>query len=324
VSAALDDFAGLPAVDGIRGLGGSDATRIMKGDLVRLYDEKTGAVTPEDLSGVLRVQMGLATEALNLRWLSKAMDSLVIRCGGIPAINSSHSFEHIAAGFSRQVEFSPDRNAPEYYETTVIDHADVWRLCRPDALIVGDDGNWWLAEAKHTNPYTGKDKAAFVQSYYPQVQHNLAVTGLPACVLSVFVGNSDHWWEVVYADADYQDRLYLAELEFWTRVVERRRPSGMAADMAAEDTAVARTEVKTRRIERDMTGNNEWATAAVSWLDDGPAAKRHAKAVEKLKAIVNETTADQDGNPAVVAHAFGHGIEITRDAKGALRIKEAP
>ena len=127
---------------------------------------------------------------------------------------------------------------------------------------------------------------------------------------------------MVYADREYQDRLYLTELDFWNRVVTRSRPSGVAAEVAAEDTAVAREQVKARRIEVDMTGNNLWSSAATDWLDDGPAAKRHAKATEKLKAIVNETTADADGNPAVVARAHGHGIEITRDAKGALRIKE--
>jgi predicted phage-related endonuclease len=51
-------------------LGGSDARIIMGGDeeaLVRLWREKRGEVEPEDLSGNLLVQLGLATEDLNRR-----------------------------------------------------------------------------------------------------------------------------------------------------------------------------------------------------------------------------------------------------------------
>ena len=52
-------------------IGGSDARTIMgadEGALVRLWQEKRGEVEPEDLSGNLIVQLGLATEDLNRRW----------------------------------------------------------------------------------------------------------------------------------------------------------------------------------------------------------------------------------------------------------------
>ena len=52
-------------------IGGSDA-RIITGDdeavLLRLWREKRGELEPEDLSGNLVVQLGLATEDLNRRW----------------------------------------------------------------------------------------------------------------------------------------------------------------------------------------------------------------------------------------------------------------
>src|SRR6201993_750299 len=52
-------------------IGGSDA-RIIMGDeeaaLLRLWQEKRGVVEPEDQSGNLIVQLGLATEELNRRW----------------------------------------------------------------------------------------------------------------------------------------------------------------------------------------------------------------------------------------------------------------
>ena len=52
-------------------IGGSDARVIMGNDepaLLRLWREKRGEVEPEDLSGNLIVQLGLATEDLNRRW----------------------------------------------------------------------------------------------------------------------------------------------------------------------------------------------------------------------------------------------------------------
>jgi hypothetical protein len=52
-------------------IGGSDARIIMGTDeaaLIRLWCEKRGEVEPEDLSGNLIVQLGLATEDLNRRW----------------------------------------------------------------------------------------------------------------------------------------------------------------------------------------------------------------------------------------------------------------
>jgi predicted phage-related endonuclease len=55
-------------------IGGSDARIIMGEDekaLIRLWQEKRGEVGPEDLSGNLIVQLGLATEDLNRVWYER-------------------------------------------------------------------------------------------------------------------------------------------------------------------------------------------------------------------------------------------------------------
>ena len=55
-------------------VGGSDARIIMGQDekaLIRLWQEKRGEVGPEDLSGELIVQLGLATEDLNRAWYER-------------------------------------------------------------------------------------------------------------------------------------------------------------------------------------------------------------------------------------------------------------
>src|SRR5579864_3752040 len=55
-------------------IGGSDARIIMGEDeaaLARLWREKRGEAEPEDLSGNLIVQLGLATENLNRNWYER-------------------------------------------------------------------------------------------------------------------------------------------------------------------------------------------------------------------------------------------------------------
>src|SRR5262245_9215028 len=55
-------------------IGGSDARIIMGTDeaaLVRLWREKRGEAEPEDLSGNLLVQLGVATEELNRGWYER-------------------------------------------------------------------------------------------------------------------------------------------------------------------------------------------------------------------------------------------------------------
>jgi predicted phage-related endonuclease len=61
-------------------IGGSDA-RIIMGDeepaLVRLWREKRGEAEPQDYSGNLIVQLGLATEPLNRRWYEKTTGQVI-------------------------------------------------------------------------------------------------------------------------------------------------------------------------------------------------------------------------------------------------------
>jgi predicted phage-related endonuclease len=55
-------------------IGGSDARIIMGSDeaaLIHLWQEKRGEVEPEDLSGNLIVQLGVATEELNRTWYER-------------------------------------------------------------------------------------------------------------------------------------------------------------------------------------------------------------------------------------------------------------
>src|ERR1700684_3928357 len=61
-------------VDRRQFIGGSDARISMGPDeaaLIRLWREKRGEAEPEDLSGNLVIQLGVATEALNRTWYER-------------------------------------------------------------------------------------------------------------------------------------------------------------------------------------------------------------------------------------------------------------
>ena len=61
----------------LKGIGGSDAIKIMSGDWFLLWEQKTGRAESEDLSNVLPVIMGTWTEALNRYWFEKQTSHIV-------------------------------------------------------------------------------------------------------------------------------------------------------------------------------------------------------------------------------------------------------
>ena len=71
------------AINRRHSIGGSDVRIIMGGDeaaLLRLWREKRGEVEPEDLSGNLLVQLGLATEHVNRQWYERATGQVKRTC----------------------------------------------------------------------------------------------------------------------------------------------------------------------------------------------------------------------------------------------------
>ena len=58
-------------------IGGSDMRRIMEGDWISLWEEKTGRTKSADLSDVLPVQLGSFTEQFNINWFQQQTDKEV-------------------------------------------------------------------------------------------------------------------------------------------------------------------------------------------------------------------------------------------------------
>jgi hypothetical protein len=176
-----------PSGDRLSFIGGSDAQIIMGNDeagLLRLWREKRGEIEPEDLSGNLIVQLGVATEELNRRWYE---------------LNTGRIIKDI----QRHVKHPVIR----------------WMAATLDGIV---EESGAVFEAKFMLPWSFSEEAA-AEKYMPQLQHNMWVIASRSSVLSVITGGGK-WVEIaVHADPLYQHLLLTAERKFW-RCVQTGEP----------------------------------------------------------------------------------------------------
>src|SRR3954463_10800 len=168
-------------------IGGSDARIIMGTDetaLLRLWKEKRGEVAPEDLSGNLIVQLGVATEALNRHWYE---------------LNTRRPITAV----QRRVRHPVVR----------------WLGATLDGLIEATSS---VFEAKFMLPWSFSEEAAAAK-HMAQLQHNMWVTNSKSAALSIITGGGK-WVEIsIPADSLYQHVLLTVERKFW-RCVESGEP----------------------------------------------------------------------------------------------------
>jgi len=168
-------------------IGGSDARIIMGDDeaaLIRLWREKRGEIEPEDRSGNLIVQLGLATEELNRRWYEANTGQVI-------------------TDIQKRVWHPALR----------------WMAATLDGRVQGSDA---VFEAKFMLPWSFSEEAA-AEKYMPQLQHNMWVVPARTAVLSIITGGGK-WVEIAaHADPLYQHLIVTAERKFW-RCVESGEP----------------------------------------------------------------------------------------------------
>ena len=168
-------------------IGGSDARIIMGNDeaaLLRLWREKRGEVEPEDLSGNLIVQLGLATEPLNRLWFER---------------NTGQAL----TGVQSRVQHPVVR----------------WMAATLDGMV---ERTGAVFEAKFMLPWSFTEEGA-AEKHMAQLQHNMWVTNAKLSVLSIITGGGK-WVELtIPADCLYQHLLLTAEKKFW-RWVESGEP----------------------------------------------------------------------------------------------------
>src|SRR6516162_1257026 len=160
-------------------IGGSDARIIMGQDekaLIRLWQEKRGELGPEDLSGELIAQLGLATEDLNRQWYER---------------NTGRAITDV--------------------QSRVVHPVIRWMAATLDGVVTGTGA---VYEAKFMLPWSfGEEFAA--EKYMAQLQHNMWVTNARMAALSIITGGGK-WVEIsVAAEPLYQHLLLTAEKKFW-------------------------------------------------------------------------------------------------------------
>jgi predicted phage-related endonuclease len=152
--------------------------------LIRLWREKRGEVEPEDLSGNLVVQLGLATEELNRRWYEA---------------NTGQAITNVQSRI-----FHPILR---------------WMAATIDGRVQGSEA---VFEAKYMLPWSFSEQSA-AEKYMSQLQHNMWVVAARTAVLSVITGGGK-WVEITtHADPLYQHLIVTAERKFW-RCVENGEP----------------------------------------------------------------------------------------------------
>jgi hypothetical protein len=152
--------------------------------LVRLWREKCGEVEPQDLSGNLIVQLGLATEGLNRRWYEASTGEVI-------------------TDVQRMVRHPTLR----------------WMCATLDGRVQSTEA---VFEAKFMLPWYFSEEAA-AEKYMPQLQHNMWIVTARTAVLSVITGGGK-WAEIkIHADPLYQHLIVTAERKFW-RCVENGEP----------------------------------------------------------------------------------------------------
>jgi predicted phage-related endonuclease len=168
-------------------IGGSDARTIMGTDepaLLRLWREKRGEVGPEDLSGNLIVQLGLATEGLNRRWHQA---------------NTGRVVTHV----QRWARHPTLR----------------WMAATLDGRVDGGD----VFEGKFMLPWSFSEEGA-AEKYMPQLQHNMWVVAARSAILSVITGGGKWVEIKTHADPIYQHLIVTAERKFWRCVESGEPP----------------------------------------------------------------------------------------------------
>jgi predicted phage-related endonuclease len=141
-----------------------------------------------------------------------------------------------------------------------------------------------------------------VDRYQPQMQWQMEVTTANQCGLSVIMGANAPVVEYIERDVNYAAEMIHRGAQFMECVARRIMPVHLAP--VAGPVVASKT--------YDMSGDNRWASAAVTWLSTKAAARDHAEAEKDLKEIM----------PPDARRCTGYGVVISRDRAGRLSLRE--
>lgn len=179
----------------------------------------------------------------------------------------------------------------------VIVHDCEWAAATLDGW---DDDLAAPVECKHVGGF--EKTATILERYAPQAHWQMIVTGARQCVFSIIEGAREPVIEIVELDDWYASVLWERAEQFMECVRSLTPPVALPAVLAP---------VKAEKT-YDMTGNNAWASDAITWATTRQAAKDNAAADKALKSLI----------PADAIKCFGHGITATRSKAGSISIRQ--
>ena len=177
-------------MDRTKSIGGSDATRIMRGDWLSLYMEKVGLKEQEDLSRNFKVQLGILTEPLHRQF------------------------------FEYETGFDLTR-----VQDKQVHWQNPWMTCHLDGFVEEEN---MVVEFKHTSAYGNMQEK--MHYYMAQIQHSIEVTGADGAYLSCIFGNDAPRWSWVNKNEEYIKALVKMEKAFWWHVENKVPPEDRLPD----------------------------------------------------------------------------------------------
>lgn len=197
-----------------KGIGGSDAAAIVAGGEAwwQLWMEKTGRAEGVDLSDNFQVQLGHATEKLNLDWYELKTGRAVTRRGEV-IISAEHPMLRCTLdGFDAEA-----------------------------ATVV---------QAKHVNGFSKSEE--LVARYTPQVTHEMIVAQVPNGILSVIIGTNDPQRLPIDYDAFFADEYIERAREFWSFVAADKEPPGAPALAVPQPKALRKVDMTGNNLWADL------------------------------------------------------------------------
>lgn len=181
----------------------------------------------------------------------------------------------------------------------VVTHENKWAACTLD----GWSGQYNAPiQCKHVIQY--KKLPDVLDWYAPQLHWEMYVTGRKKACTSIIIGSLEPQVDIIDYDEAYGAAL-LKRAEDFMQCVWNLKPPVKIPEIAAP---VRREEWRTV----DMSGSNEWGSAAADWLGNKDGAEIFENSKTAIKALIEPD----------VGIAYGYGIMAKRAKNSSITIRE--
>jgi len=260
-----------------------------------LWEELTKRKEPEDLRWKLPVQIGIATEQVNIDFLGHKTGYEVFPGDKFPSI-----FLVEYKNFDITYHKTPGGKVPLFTSKKF-----KWAVAQVDGFALKPkEKTVRLVEAKHSSGFGTIEKS--YETYYPQIQHYLGILGFTHGAISVIFDNHRHEFMWVRRDDKYIEKLWQKMDRFW-KFVETDKPPVKTAGLAKKVVPV-----KTH----DLRKSNAWRDAEVDYTENEVPASKFEAAKKSLKDLA----------PANAVRTYGNVLEVRRAKNGnaSIRPLESP